>query len=487
MHQFLAIDLGAESGRGILATYDDGKMSMEEIHRFANRKVPMAGTLYWDFPSLMDNIHEAIRICQHRGVELTSIGVDTWAVDFGLLGRDGQLLGNPVCYRDKRTENIHDYANPTLHQDEIFKLTGYEPWNLASLYQLLAMQRDNSPQLPAARTFLNIADLINYFLTGQKRCDRSVANTTNLMDVECNWSRPIIEAFGLPEMFPEMIEPAEIVGTLSAEVQAATGMQADVPVVAACAHDTSAALAAVPARADEHWAFISCGTWSIPGAMIPQPITTPRVRELNFTNEYTLGGWYIAQNVIGLWLVQELRRKWNTPESPLDYTQMTQDAVDAGSGPILNVADESLVAPADMEAALLALVEQGGGAKPASRGELTRGVLESLALQYNVAVNAIGELTGKRPETLYMVGGGIKNRLLCQLTANACGMTVHAGVEECTAMGNACCQALATGAIDSADAIRDVMRNSFEVREYQPQDQDAWARKRDLYARLQQG
>ncbi len=485
MHQFLALDLGAESGRGIIATLEGGRMSMEEIHRFPNRKVPLAGTLHWDFPGLMAEIHEAIRICAHRGVELTSIGVDTWGVDFGLLGEDGKLLGNPVCYRDRRTENIHAYANPTLGQNKIFELTGYEPWAIASLYQLLAMQRDGSPLLPAARTFLNMPDLINYFLSGQKRCDRSVANTSNLMDVNGEWARPIVEAFGLPEMLPDLVEPATVIGQLSREVQDVTGLEAEVPIVAACGHDTSAALVAVPAEPETHWAFLSCGTWSIPGMLVEKPITTQRVLDLHFTNEYTVGGWYLGQNVIGLWLVQELRRKWNTPDAPLDYAQMTQDAQDAGQGPIINAADESLMAPGDMEAALLKLVRQGDQPEPANRGELVYGVLQSLALQYNVAMNSMGELSGRRPEALYMVGGGIKNKLLCQLTANACGMPVHAGVEECTSMGNACCQALATGALGSVEEVRQVMRNSFDVEVLEPQDPDAWARKREVYAKLQ--
>jgi rhamnulokinase len=270
-------------------------------------------------------------------------------------------------------------------------------------------------------------------------------------------------------------------------VQGETGLTAEVPVVAACGHDTSAALVAVPAQPDTRWAFLSCGTWSIPGMLIDAPITTDRVLELSFTNEYTVEGWYIAQNIIGLWLVQELRRKWNTPEAPLDYATMTAEAAEAGKGPIINAADDSLMAPADMESALLALVRQGGQPDPSSRGELVYGVLQSLALQYNVAINAMEELTGERPEALYMVGGGIRNKLLCQLTADACGMPVQTGVEECTSLGNACCQALATGVLDSVEDVREVMRNSYEVSSFEPRDQDAWVERREIYARLQQG
>ncbi|MBS3821456.1 MAG: rhamnulokinase [Planctomycetes bacterium] len=487
MHHFLALDLGAESGRGMIVTLDGGTMTEEEIHRFPNRTVPMAGTLHWDFPGLMAEIHEAIRICAHRGIELTSIGVDTWGVDFGLLGADGKLLGNPVCYRDTRTVGIHAYADAKLDRREIFKLTAYEPWPIASLFQLLAMQRDGSPILPVAQGFLNMPDLINYFLTGEQRSDKAIANTTNVMDIDGHWSRRIINACGLPDMFVDLVEPATVMGTLSKEVQDETGLFVDVPVVAACGHDTSAAMVAVPAQPDTRWAFLSCGTWSIPGMLIDSPITTDRVLELSFTNEYTVEGWYVAQNIIGLWLVQQLRRKWNTPEAPLDYAQMTAKAAEAGQGPIINAADDSLMAPADMEAALLALVKQGGQVEPAGRGELVYGVLQSLALQYNVAINAMEELTGERPEALYMVGGGTRNTLLCQLTADACGMPVQTGVEECTSLGNACCQALATGVLRSVEEAREVMRNSYDVRSFEPKDQDAWAKRRETYAGLQQG
>jgi len=483
-HQFLAIDLGAESGRGIVATLRDDRVSMEEIHRFPNRRVTLGGTVYWDFLSLYAEVLAAIRACAGRGGRLSSMSVDTWGVDFGLLGGYGRLLGNPVSYRDRRTENIHAYSDPKMSRAEIFRLTGYEPWAISSLFQLLAMQRDRSPLLMVARTFLNMPDLFQYFLTGVRASEMSIANTSNLMDANCRWCRPVIEAFGLPEMFAELIEPATVLGGLTEAVRQETGLLADVPVIATCGHDTSAALAAVPAEGDG-WAFISCGTWSILGSLVKRPITAPKCLELGFTNEYTIGGWYVARNISGLWLVQELRRKWDTPTDPWDYVRMTAEAArEEDGGPLLDAADASLMAPADMEAALLALVARGGQAAPRRRGQLVRGVLESLALEYNRRLDSLGELTGRRAEVVYIVGGGIHNKLLCQLTADACGCVVQAGADQCTALGNALGQALALGILKRPADIRRVMRASTEMATYEPRGAAAWAEKRERYARL---
>lgn len=482
---FLAFDLGAESGRGIIVSLDGDQVEMEEIHRFPNRRVTMGGTMYWDFPALFAEVLAGIQICAQKDVRLAGISVDTWGVDFGLLGKDGKLLGNPVCYRDGRTENIHEYSNPTMSTDRIFELTAYEPWAISSLFQLLAMQRDKSSSLEVAGTFLNIPDLFHYFLTGRKISEMSIINTSNLMGSDCRWSREIIDAFGLPAMFGDIVEPATVIGPLRKAVLEETGMKKDVPVIATCGHDTSAALAAVPAEGD-NWAFLSCGTWSILGALVDKPIATKRCLELHFTNEYTIGGWYLAQNISGLWLVQELRRKWDRSEESWDYNRITAEAQAAKSGAIVNVADPSLLGPADMEEALVGLIKKTGQDAPASRGELLRCVLESLALQYNVALQSVSELTGKPVENLYLVGGGIKNKLLCQLTADACGIPVHAGVDQCTALGNALAQALTLGILKTPDDMRRVVRASFEIVNHQPEDEKIWQKKRQLYRQIQQ-
>jgi len=477
---FLALDLGAESGRGEIVTLAEGKVTMEEVHRWPNRPVRLGKTLHWDFPFLFGEILETLRLCADREVALAGISVDTWGVDFGLLAADGALLGNPVNYRDRRTDGIHDYSNPTMSVDEIFTRTAYEPWAISSLFQLLAMQRDGSPLLGAAETFLNMPDLFHYFLTGVARSEMSIANTSNLMGTDCDWSREIVERFGLPgQMLKPLVAPATVLGPLQASVRDDTGL-GEVPVIATCGHDTSAAVAAVPAAGDD-WAFLSCGTWSILGSLVAEPVATPQCLELGFTNEYTIGGWYLARNISGLWLIQQLRKKWDTPSDPWDYVRMTAEAADAEPAGMLDVADDSLMAPPDMEEALLALLGQGGYEAPAGRGALVRCVLESLALEYHRRLDAIAELIGHRPPAVYMVGGGIHNKLLCQLTADACGAGIYAGADQCTAMGNALGQALALGILDSPAAIREVMRNSFEVTLYEPRDEAAWAKKRGRY------
>jgi len=243
-------------------------------------------------------------------------------------------------------------------------------------------------------------------------------------------------------------------------------------------------VAAVPGEGD-NWAFLSSGTWSILGTLTETPITTDRCVEMGFTNEYTIGGWYLARNISGLWLIQELRRKWDSSGDPWDYERMAAEAAEAQAAPLVDVADESLLAPSDMEAALLALIQSSGQQPPAGRAELIRGVLESLALEYNYRLDALAELTGRRAEAVYLVGGGIKNRLLCQLTADACGVPVHAGADQCTALGNGLGQALAVGALSSRQEIRQVMRESSEMATYPPRDAEPWADKRNRYTRLQ--
>lgn len=480
--QFLALDLGAESGRGELVTLAGGKVTMEEVHRFPNRPVRLGKTLHWDFPFLFGEVLATLRECARRGAELSAISVDTWGVDFGLLGSDGSLLGNPVHYRDSRTERIHEYSNRFLSRDEIYALTAYEPWAISSLFQLLAMQRDGSPLLQMAEGFLNMPDLFQYFLTGKRVSDKSIANTSNLMGTDGQWCRRIIKAFHLPEMFSPLVEPGTILGPLQASVRAETGL-GEVPVITTCGHDTSAAVAAVPAQGD-HWAYLSCGTWSILGSLIPQPISDKKCWLLGFTNEYTLGGWYLGANISGLWLVQQLRKKWDTPSDPWDYVRMTAEAKAAsakGLG-LIDVADGSLLAPADMEEALLELVS--GGEKPAGRGQLVRIVLESLALEYRRRLDGLAELVGWQPRAVYLVGGGIANKLLCQLTADACGCPIHAGADQCTALGNALVQAVALGILKGPAEIREVMRASTDTTVYQPQEQDLWAAKRNRYADL---
>jgi rhamnulokinase len=482
-HQFLAMDYGAESGRGILITLSDGKIQQEELHRFPNRPVRLGKTLYWDFPFLFAEMLATLKICAARAINLDGIGVDTWGVDFGLLDENGALLSNPVHYRDARTNDIHAYSGKVMSQQAIFEASACEPWAISSLFQLLALQRDNSPILPLAKSFLNIPDLFNYFLTGLKANERSIVSTGNLLGPDNEWAASVIEKFNLPSIFGKLVEPGTVLGPLSESVQQATGLGA-IPVIVTAGHDTSAVVAAVPAEG-ENWAFLSSGTWSIIGQMVKRPITTPEALASGFANEYTLGSWFTCRNILGLWLVQELKRKWDVPGDPMDYTRMTREAAEATScGALINVADNAFLAPPDMETALHDFIERTGQPKPQSRGQLVRCVLESLALEYAARLEALDAQTGQKTEMLFIVGGGTANKLLCQFTADACGIPVRAGVDQCTALGNALVQAVAIGALDGPQAVRDAMRASFELTPYEPTNPTDWATKREKYYQL---
>jgi rhamnulokinase len=470
--QFLALDYGAESGRGEIITLCENKVQIEEIHRFPNRPVNLSGTLYWDFPFLFAELLTTLRLCADKKLSLNGIGINSWGVDFGLLGEDGKILTNPVHYRDGRTDKIHEYSDAIMSRDDIFARTACEPWAISSLFQLLAMQRDRSPILKIAASFLNMPDLLNYCLTGEKVSERSIASTSNLMQTDGNWSHEVIARFKLPDIFETLVEPGTVIGNVNPEIAPSPNL-AKVPVIATCSHDTAAVAAAIPASGD-NWAFLSSGTWSILGRLRSEPLTTPEFLENGFSNEYTLGGWFLCRNIIGLWLLQELNRKWDTSADAWDYNRMMQEASQAKSGAIIDAADPCLMAPDDMEDALLNLARRLQQPLPDSRGELIRCVLESLALEYAYRLELLCALSNESADSLFLVGGGSANKLLCQLTANACGIPVYAGAQQCTSLGNALTQAYALDIIKEPDEIRHIMRNSFELTTYAPMDSSYW-------------
>ena len=483
-NHFLAIDLGAESGRGIIVTLADGKASMAEVHRFPSRRVQLAGTMFWNFADLWNGILEAMRLCAQQGVKLDGIGVDTWGVDFGLIDANGDLVGLPVCYRDHRTDTIHDYADETMSRDEVYEITGCNPWTISSLYQLLAMQRDGSPLLKAAETFLTMPDLINFFLTGVKAAEMSELSTSNLMTTRGKWARSVTSRFKLPRKLfnAEVVKPPTLLGPLTEEVQKLTGL-GPVPVVATAGHDTGAVVGAIPAKGRK-WAFLSSGTWGIIGAMVRKPVATPQGLSWALTNEACIGGWYLCNNIIGMWPVQELRRKWDTPQDPWDYPRMTAEADAASHGRLIPMTDKSLLSPEDMEGALNALIAKTGQEPVESRGQLIRSVRGSIALECAMQIERMKPLFDHDVETLYMVGGAINNKPLCQLIANACGLKVLAGAPECTALGNALGVALGLGILEKPADIREVMRHSVEIETYTPAEPERWVDLRQRYQAL---
>jgi rhamnulokinase len=467
---FLALDLGAESGRAVVGTIADGRLSLTETHRFANQPLKLTTGLHWDIPELWREIMNGIAASTNHYLP-ESIGLDTWGVDFALLDQDGILLGNPHHYRDARTDGMLEEAFQRIPREQIFARTGIQFMQINSLYQLLSMVLARDPKLKAARTFLTIPDLFNHWLSGKISCEFTNATTTQCFDPHSRtWAFPLLEALGIPtHIFPSTCEPGTSLGTLLPAVASETGI-GSIPVIAPACHDTGSAVVAVPADNDD-FAWLSSGTWSIMGTEVKQPNLTPHALAYNFTNEGGVcGTWRLSKNIMGLWLVQECRREWN-----LSYNEIMHLAVEVK--PFLAVIDpndKDFLHPGDMPEKVRSFCSNTFQTVPQTKGEIIRVVLESLALKYRLVLERLEELAGKRLAPLHIIGGGTKNRLLNQFTANATGRTVVSGPVEATAIGNILIQAITLGQIDSLSDARALARRSFEIEHYDPKDQDCW-------------
>lgn len=474
---FAAVDLGAESGRVMLGDLADGRLTLREAHRFSNGPVRTLDTLHWDVLRLYAEIKTGIATAAGMVRTLRGIGIDTWGVDFALLGRDDTLLGNPFHYRDARTHGILDRAFALMPREAIFERTGIQFIQFNTLFQLLAMKRAGSPLLDAAETLLLMPDLFNFWLTGRKCCEFTNATTTQAYDPRARgWATELLTRFDLPiSIMPEIVPPGTVLGALRADVQEETGA-GPMPVIAPATHDTGAAVAAVPTTDDRPWAFISSGTWSLMGMEVDKPIITPQSLAYNFTNEGGVGGTFrFLKNIMGLWLVQESRRTWQRAGEDYDYAELTARAERAR--PFTAVIDPDatvFMPPGDMPARIRAFCERSGQQAPGDVGETVRVCLESLALTYRQTLARIEACTGRRAEVIHIVGGGTQNRLLCQWTADATRRTVVAGPIEATAAGNVIVQAVAGGVLRDLAAARAVIRASFDVAVYEPENPDAW-------------
>jgi rhamnulokinase len=472
----LAFDLGAESGRSILGRFDGRRLALSETHRFANEPVRLPGGLHWDVLRLWREILNGLEQTQAAAGSLDALGLDAWGVDFGLLDAHDRLIGNPVHYRDDRTDGMPDEAIRRVPRMEIFRQTGVQFMQINTLYQLLSLARAGEPALDAARTFLTIPDLFNYWLTGVKGCEFTNATTTQCYNpIAQDWARSLLDALGLPtEIFPAIIQPATILGSLSTN---ATGLNkaASIPIIAPACHDTGSAAAAVPAG-KEPFAWISSGTWSIVGVNIPEAITDERALAFNLTNEGGVAGDFrLSKNVMGLWLVQECRRTWAGAGQAWSYDDLTDQAATAVPLKyILDPDDGDFLKPGEMPARLHAYFGRIGQSPPESPGEIVRCVLESIALKYRWVVERLEMLLGHRLETIHIVGGGARNRLLSQATADATGRPVITGPVEATAVGNLVAQAIALRHLASWEEARAVVRASFPVEIYEPRPNAAW-------------
>lgn len=465
MTDYLAIDLGAESGRAMLATLDGGRLALDEVHRFPNGPVRLPDGLHWDVLRLWSEIKAGIAAAVKRGANPAGIGLDTWGVDFALLDRQGALLGNPFHYRDARTDGMPDEAFKRLPRAEIFAQTGTQFMQLNTLYQLFAMVLAKSPLLEAAETFVTIPDLFNYWLSGEVANEFTIATTTQCFNPRSgDWARGMLDTLGIPSrMFGPVTQPGAVLGRLLPQVAQEAGAGA-VKVIAPACHDTGSAVAAVPAQGQD-FAWISSGTWSILGAEVRQPVLEESALACNFTNEGGVAGtWRLSKNIMGLWLVQECRRFWRAQGEELSYDELTRLA--AGARPFLAVVDPDaglFFHPGEMPEKIRKFCVESGQPVPQTKGEIVRVALESLAAKYRLVLEQTEALCGRRLDPIHIIGGGSRNRLLNQFTADCTGRTVVAGPVEATAIGNVLVQAFALGQIASLAEARAVVRTSFNV------------------------
>ncbi|UCC64112.1 MAG: rhamnulokinase [Anaerolineae bacterium] len=476
-HNFLAFDLGAESGRAILGQFDGERIQLSEVHRFPNAPVYLLDGMHWDVLRLWTEIKQSMAlIAREHGGDLAGVGLDTWGVDFGLLDRDGALVSNPYHYRDSRTDGMIEEAFRRVRRKEIFEQTGIQFMPINSLYQLLSMIVSRSPALDIAETFLTMPDLFNYWLTGRKVCEFSNATTTQCYDPrKGDWAIPLLEKMSIPiHIFPEIVPPGTVLGELLPSVAEEVGTSG-LPVIAPACHDTGCAVAAVPAEGPD-FVYISSGTWSLMGAELPEPVINERSLTFSFTNEGGVGGTFrFLKNIAGLWLVQECRRMWARQGEEFSYDDLTQMAAQAD--PLQSVVDPDygeFLRPGDMPARIRAFCEWTGQPAPQSKGAVIRCVLESLALKYRWVLERLEEILARHLEPIHIVGGGAQNRLLNQFAADATGRQVITGPVEATAAGNVITQAMALGQIGSLEEGRRIVRNSFDVATYEPAGGTEW-------------
>jgi rhamnulokinase len=477
---FLAVDLGAESGRVISGKFDGRRVRLDDVHRFSNHLVPVAGTRRWDVLRIWSDILDGLTKAAHSdGAAVTSIGVDTWGVDYVLLNKHNELLGQPYNYRDPRTKGVMDAAFTRVPKKEIFATTGLQFMEINTLYQLISMQLKDPALLAQADRFLMMPDFFHWLLCGSRVVEFTNATTTQFLNAtERTWATDLLRKFEIPtNIFPQIVSPGTNLGILRDEVAQRTGLPR-VPIVAPATHDTGAAVAAVPTAntGKANWAYISSGTWSLIGVEVQQAVLTEKALALNVTNEGGVDGTYrLLKNVMGLWIVQECRRSFERRGNALDYSTLTKLASDAAPfRSLVDPNDLTFLSPGDMATALQDYCRSRKQPAPESEGQLIRCALESLALKYRQVLRGIEALTGEKVEVLHVVGGGSKNDLLNQFTADACGIPVIAGPTEGTALGNVLLQARAAGEIGTLAELRTVVRESSELKTFEPKNVAAW-------------
>ena len=470
--QLLAFDLGAESGRVMLGRLHSGVLDLSEIHRFANEPVRQNGSLHWDILRLWLEIKRGLDRATAQPVD--SVGVDAWGCDYALVGERGVLLENPYHYRDKRTDGVMEAVFERVSAEDIYAVTGIQFLPFNTLYQLYAACRSTPRLIAAASSFGTIPDLVNFWLTGEMTAEYTNATTTQFVDARTrSWATDLMRELELPtRLLPRIVEPGTIVGKIASD---APPSLLGTRVVAPACHDTGSAVAAV--RADGHRAFLSSGTWSLLGTEVAAPVITPRARELNFTNEGGVSGTTrLLKNIAGLWLLQSCRRDWADEGHPLEYDALLTMAGEDRT-PFRSLFDPdhpSFLHPRSMVSAIAAYCRETGQPEPDGPAACARAIFESLAFKYRVVIESMEQLTGIPITEIRVVGGGSRNRLLNQFTADSTGRTVVAGPVEASALGNIAMQMVATGAVASLAEARQIIERSFPVERFEPIQQDRW-------------
>ena len=477
---FLALDLGAESGRAILARLHSGVLTTQEIHRFKNEPVEYGGSLHWDVTRLWWEVRKALLGLEE--MELAGIGVDAWGVDYALLGERGELLQNPYHYRDARTNGVMQDVFRKVAKEEIYSATGIQFMPINTLYQLYAAVRDTPALLKAAERLVMIPDLVHYWLTGNAVCEFTNATTTQLVNPATRtWATELMRRLELPtHLVAEIVEPGTQVGTLLPSISRNSALSAT-RVIAPATHDTGSAVAAISAR--DGTAFLSSGTWSLLGTELDAPVISPEALRHNFTNEGGVNGTTrLLKNVMGLWMLQCCRQSWTAQGQSCDHLELMELAAREDSFRCLVDPDHaSFLRPSDMPAAIDQFCAKTHQPSPKSVGGYVRAILESLAFKYRLVLHNLEQLIGRRIHQIRVIGGGSKNRLLNQMTADATGRKLLAGPAEATALGNVAIQILATGGASSLKEVRQIIDRSYPVEGFEPLDTVKWDRHADRF------
>ncbi len=464
----LAFDFGASSGRAIIGEFDGVKIELTEVHRFSNDPVLVNGTLYWDVLRLFHEIKQGIVKANLAG-GFESIGIDTWGVDFGLLDREGRLLENPVNYRDSRTDGMVEKLAEMIPLDELYGMTGIQIMQINTLFQLFSLARNRKDLLERTDRMLFIPDLFNYFLTGVKATEYTIASTSQLLGADRSWCNELFKKLSIPtNMLTEIVKPGTQLGQLSDAIVSELGVPA-AKVIASASHDTASAVVSVPSLEDD-FVFISCGTWSLMGTELKQPIMDQKSKEFNITNEggYDYTTRYL-KNIMGLWLIQETRRQLGRMGQEYSYAQLEQEALKVKSfQSFIDPDAPEFLKPGHIIDNIKAFCSKSGQRVPETVGEIMRCIYESLAMKYRYVFEFLKESAGKDYAQINVVGGGTKDGFLCQLCANACNTKVVAGPIEATAMGNIAVQLMSLGYVENLKAARKVIIQSFPVKEFTP-------------------